>query len=189
MSIGPNVVSLPTVTAFPPSSVDDLPRTPTDIATSARIFGATCGPFALAAVLGTFACEVMRFFPYFPQRTHTTAVDMEYALECCGARYSRVTARLPETGVALLQLTGPWTDHPGAARHAQTMTHWIATRAEFIFDVNVGDWLERDEWIANAANTWVDFVPKATGWRPLVAFALTPQPFQFSPFGRVPARA
>ena len=182
-------MSLSTVTAFLPLSLDELPRAPADIVTSARVFSATCGPFALAAVLGTFACEVMRFFPYFPKRTYTTAADMEYALQCCGARFFRDTGLLPEIGVSLLQLTGPWTDHPGAARHAQTMTHWVATRGEFLYDVNVGDWLERDEWIANAADTWIASVPKATGWRPLVAFTLTPQPFRFSPFGRVPSRA
>ena len=182
-------MSLSTVTAFLPLSLDALPRAPADIAISTRIFGATCGPVALAAVLGTFTCEVMRFFPYFPQRAHTTAADMEYALQCCGARFYREGSLLAETGVTLLQLTGPWTDHPGAARHAQTMTHWVATRSGFLFDVNVGDWLERDEWIGNAASAWVNAVPKATGWRPLVAFALTPQPFRFSPFGRVPVRA
>lgn len=182
-------MNLSTVTAFLPSSLDELPRAPADITMSGRIFGATCGPFALAAVLGTFACEVMRFFPYFPQRTHTTVADMEYALQCSGARFYRADALLPETGVTLLQLTGPWTEHPGAVRHAQTMTHWVATRGEFLFDVTMGDWLEREEWISNAANAWVESVPKATGWRPLVAFTLTPQPFQFSPFGRVPARA
>lgn len=182
-------MSLPTVTAFITSSLDELPRNPPDVAIAARVFGATCGPVALAAVLGTFACEVMRFFPYFPIRTHTGWADMEYALQCCGARYLRQDAVLTDTGLTLLQLTGPWTEHPGAVRHAYTQTHWVATRGTYLYDVNVGDWLEREEWTEHAVQAWIDAVPKATGWRPLRSFALTPQPFHFSPFGRVPMRA
>lgn len=182
-------MSLTTVTAFLSTSLDELPRNPPDVAMAARIFGATCGPIALAAVLGTFAAEVMRFFPYFPGRTHTTAADMEYALQCCGARYQRQDDLMPEIGLSLLQLTGPWTEHPGAARHAYTHMHWVATHGDFLYDVNVGDWIERDEWTSHAVSAWIVTVPKATGWRPLRSFTLTPQPFQFSPFGRVPMRA
>lgn len=155
---------------------------------SARIFGATCGPIALAAILGTFTCEVMKFFPHFPERAHTTITDMEYALYWCGASYHRHDAVIPTFGLALLQITGPWSEHSGAARHAYTYTHWIATRGAYLYDVNIGDWLERDEWADYAARTWIKRIPKATGWRPLRSIALAPQPFQFSPFGRVPSR-
>lgn len=182
-------VTLTKVNAFDADLLGDLPRLPADLVTSEKVFGATCGPMALAAVLGTFVCEVMRFFPYFPERTHTTPRDMAYALASCGAFHTPIRREFPTIGVAMIQIDGPWTLHPGAGRHALLYRHWIACSGRFVFDSNVGDWLERDEWLNAGIFAWLNGIPKATGWHPRQAFELAPQSFQFSPFGRVPIRS
>lgn len=181
-------VTLSKVTAFDTDPLADLPRLPPDLVTAAKVFGANCGPMALAAVLGTFVCEVMRFFPYFPERTHTTPSDMAYALGACGAGHQRMRKALPTIGVGMIQIEGPWTLHPGAGRHALIYRHWIACSGRYIYDCNLDDWLERDEWMRAGVFSWLSGIPKATGWHPRVAFELAPHSFQFSPFGRVPLR-
>lgn len=176
------------VTAFESLPEDGLPRVPPDILQSARTFNATCGPVSLAAVLGTFVIEVMRYFPEFPQRHHTTSADMAYALKLCGAEFSPNDSNLPHTGVALVQLEGPWTN-AGAPVVAQlSYTHWVALRGRYVFDPNLEDWIERDEWIARGAMQWMRTVRGCLGFRVRTGFAIAPEPFQFWPYGRVPAR-
>ncbi len=176
------------VIAFESIPEDGLPRVPPDILQSGRMFNATCGPISFAAVLGTFVCEVMRFFPDFPQRHHTTAADMVHALKMCGAEFTHVANQLPHTGVALIQLEGPWTN-PGAPVTAQLLyTHWVGVRGDFIFDPCLEDWIERDEWLANGAKQWMSAVKRCSGFRVRDGYSVVPRPFQFWPYGRVPAR-
>lgn len=176
------------VTAFESLPDDSLPRVPPDIQQSARIFNATCGPISFAAVLGTFVVEVMRYFPEFPQRHHTTAADMVYALQHCGAEFTPVDSTLPHTGVALIQLEGPWTN-PGSPVVAQlSYTHWVALRGEYVFDSNLEDWIEREEWLARGGMQWMSTVKDCSGFRVRTGYSILPRRFQFWPYGRVPAR-
>lgn len=176
------------VVAFEISPEDGLPRVPPDILQSARVFNATCGPISFAAVLGTFVCEVMRYFPEFPQRHHTTAGDMVYALKSCGAEFAHVGDQLPHTGIALIQLEGPWTN-PGAPIAAQlSYTHWVGVRGDFVFDPNLEDWIERDEWLNRGAAQWMSGVKRCSGFRVRDGYSVVPRPFQFWPYGRVPEK-
>lgn len=176
------------VVAFESLPEDGLPRVPPDILQSERAFNATCGPISFAAVLGTFVIEVMRYFPEFPQRHHTTAADMVYALKNCGAEFTHAGEQLPHTGMALIQMEGPWTK-PGVPVPAQLCyTHWIGVRGDYIFDPCLEDWIERDEWLAQGAMQWMSAVKGCSGFRVREAYSVIPRAFQFWPYGRVPSR-
>ena len=175
--------------AFKNDQTDELPGLPPDIIQSIQELGATCGPMSLAAVFGTSVVEVMRFFPDFPERDHVTWADMRYALTCSGAEAFAVRTPLPSVGVALVQLEGAWT-RPGVPMRAQLRyTHWIGCRNGFVFDLNVGDWLETDEWLTRGAWSWLQNVEGCTGFSIRGAYAITPRRFEFSPYGRVPRRS
>lgn len=176
------------ITAFKSPPADGLPRVPPDIQMAAYKFGANCGPVSLAAVTGTFVYTLMRYFPEFPQRDHTTAADMKYALTHCGALFQEVGKGLPNVGVALIQLEGPWTKPGVPAVASLCYTHWIGCYGDYIFDLNIGDWLERNEWTTSGARSWMQTVPRCENWSVRSGLAITPQPFQFSPYGRVPPR-
>jgi hypothetical protein len=177
-----------TTVAFKDERTDALPVVPPDIGQSIQELGATCGPVSVAAVFGTSVVEVMRFFPGFPQKNWVTSADMRYALDCAGARWERRSC-LPRIGVALIQLEGPWTS-PGAPVRAQLgQTHWVACRNGYVLDLNIGDWLEMEEWLCRGAASWMQSVPRCTGFSLREAFDITPQRFEFSPYGRVPRRS
>lgn len=179
-----------TSTAFKQLAADSLPPVPPDILQSAREFRATCGPVSLAALLGTTVIEVMRFFPEFPQRDYATQADMVYALQSCGARFqAEVDPSLPIDGVSLVQIEGHWT-RPGVPIRAQLRyTHWVACRCGYIFDQNIGDWLESSEWLNRGAATWMEAIPGFNGFRIRTGLSVMPQRFEFSPYGRVPRRS
>lgn len=174
--------------AFKDERIDALPALPPDIVQSIQELGATCGPVSVAGVFGTSVVEVMRFFPGFPDQDWVTWADMRYALDCAGAVCEKRSV-LPHVGVALIQLEGPWTN-PGAPERAQLCyTHWIACRNGYVLDLNIGDWLEKDEWFLRGAASWMQSVPKCTGFSLRGALAITPRRFEFSPYGRVPRRS
>ncbi len=175
--------------AFDNYCADGLPRVPPDIAQCARLLQANCGPVSLAAVLGTTVIEVMKFFPHFPRRDYTTLADMHYALSCISAMSSPSGNDFPSTGMALVQLDGPWTVVGVPVRAQLRYTHWVACRSGFLFDINVGDWIEIDEWTNRGAMSWMKSVRQCTGFHPRAALSITPQRFEFSPFGRVPLRS
>jgi len=183
----PHLTSMKTI-AFEPLSADGLPRVPSDIGQSAFVFGANCGPVSVAALLGTQVIEVMKFFPEFPSRDYTTAADMRYALQCCGASHETWGDGLPPDGVALVQLHGPWTKPGSPVRNQLRYTHWVACRAGYVFDLNIGDWLEQSEWMANGAMSWMRSVKNCCGFGLREAHVIKPRRFEFSPFGRVPLR-
>jgi len=174
--------------AFRDERLDTLPALPPDIAQSVQELGATCGPVSLAGVFGTSVVEVMRFFPGFPAQNWVTSGDMRYALDCAGAEWQKC-ATLPAIGVALIQLEGPWTA-PGVPVRAQLAhTHWIAARNGYMLDLNIGDWLDVDEWLRRGAASWMRAVRQCSGFSIRGAFAITPRRFEFSPYGRVPRRS
>lgn len=174
--------------AFKDERIDALPALPPDIVQSIQELGATCGPVSVAGVFGTSVVEVMRFFPGFPDQDWVTWADMRYALDCAGAVCEKRSV-LPHVGVALIQLEGPWTN-PSAPERAQLCyTHWIACRNGYVLDLNIGDWLEKDEWFLRGAASWMQSVPKCTGFSLRGALAITPRRFEFSPYGRVPRRS
>lgn len=174
--------------AFENYKAGDLPRVPPDINQAFRVLKLNCGPVSLAALLGTPVIEVNKFFPQFPERDYTTQADMEYALSALKIETTQAEGTLPDTGVALIQMDGPWSK-PGAPIRAQLRyTHWIASMNGFAFDLNVGDWIEREEWWKCGAMSWMREVPKCVGFHVRSSIAVTPRPFEFSPFGRIPKR-
>lgn len=175
------------VTAFQPLERDAIPRVPSDISQSAKLFRANCGPISFAALLGTQVIEVMRFFPQFPDRDYTNEGDMFYALESCGSTHEKWTG-LPESGVALVQLEGPWTGAGVPLPSQLRYTHWIACLSGFVFDLNIGDWLLRTEWETRGAMGWMRAVKNCTGYHVRSAHRVSTERLEFSPFGRVPRR-
>lgn len=107
---------------------------PSDIEKAHRLYGATCGPCSLAALVRRDACDLRDVFPTFPETQFTNMPMMTRAIQSLGLSCSR-TADWPQKGVALL--CGP-TDY-----HSR---HWIAVQDNFVYEVSLDTWLPRIVW-------------------------------------------
>lgn len=116
----------------------------------------SCGPAALAAVLGKSladirpACELVNF----PARGYMNVSMMREAIRHAGGLYREICHaadypfNYPCKGLVRIQFGGPWiqTDGQGRkkpARWAAQHTHWVASWIQgvgkhFIFDINSG---------------------------------------------------
>jgi hypothetical protein len=128
--------------------------TPADVLEAHRAWGATCGPAALAAVLGIPVMELQRHF----QKPWTTPTVMQEAVEARKQPWATHSGpKLPGEvlrGVAFVQLHGEAWDK-AAEREKYRHTHWIGIAREgvqrrlFIYDVNAGaagGWVFAEEW-------------------------------------------
>lgn len=119
---------------------------PNDIEEAARRFKANCGPAAFAALTRKPICSIMPFFPQFPEKTWTTKSVMLTAIQDANLTAKDCGETLPNIGVALLQILGPWSKirlHPGAAL---SRTHWVAVQGENFYDINWDGWLPQAVW-------------------------------------------
>ena len=160
---------------------------PVDVDLCMRLFSANCGPASFAALTGLLVTEIMRFFPHFPESSHTNIPQMNAALSACGIRAADGGNDWPQNGLCLLQICGPWTDRgwPGAAcRHR----HWVAVRNGYVYDVNVNQWLTKKRWESTVMSKLAAAHPRSTGWRLSKALSVEVQPVAFPEFSSLDRR-
>src|SRR5438270_5959575 len=153
-------VTLERTGTLPPRSL----RAPSDVRLAHELFGANCGPAALAAALSLQVCDVMVLFEQFPDRPYTYLSKMREVLHDLGLCFDE-RPRMPGFGLALIQMDGPWTDLPGAGRCSARSTHWAAVSGDRIYDLNADNWVSRSDWEATTLPVLISTYSRATGWR------------------------
>lgn len=119
---------------------------PADVNEAAAQYSANCGPASFAAITRRPVSEVMEFFEQFPEKPWTSRSQMRNALTSANLDWHECGAELPNIGLALVQLIGPWSKpgiHPGASL---SRTHWIAVVHGAFYDINWEGWLPQDVW-------------------------------------------
>ena len=139
---------------------------PTDLSIASVVFGANCGPAALAACLGKEVAEIMRYLPHFEDESkrYTTLTSMKAALRAASVIFEVKKHQSPVHGMALIQWTGPWTQKHFFSRWSLRYTHWIAIDGEMIYDDYNGIWQPRDEWAKNVVPAYLCEIPQAASW-------------------------
>lgn len=151
-----------------------------DAVKAADVWGANCGPGALAGVLGLSLDDVRPHLPGFDQKRYTNPKMMRAALDSLAVSYQWKVGRLglfPSFGLARVQWDGPWTKPGVPPAAAYWHTHWVASampdrsvpnpKDVQIFDINaicVGGWIDLVEWSTQLV-PWLlkQCEPKATG--------------------------
>lgn len=131
-----------------------------------------CGPAAFGAIAGIPSDEVAQYFPNSNERLWTNRQHMEKALQSFGWRFTRVSDAWPQLGLCLVHWRGPWTKSQFAAA-IMPRTHWVAVVDEYVFDVNWGGWLPRENWEDIVVSDLIRRHHKADGWEPLTAYEIT----------------
>jgi hypothetical protein len=147
------------------------PFTFEEVEAAATIWGANCGPGALAAVLGRRLEEIRPHLGDFECKRYTNPRLMFAALRSLGVDWRVAAEDWPDHGLIRVQWEGPWTA-PGVPMRARyRQTHWIGSRTGKsgveIFDINcmsVGGWVHLAEW-RDFVVPWLlrDCHPKANG--------------------------
>lgn len=146
-------------------------RAPTDTALAHRLFGANCGPNALAALLSLDVIDVMCHFTHFPDVPHTNIPKMKEVLDRASIDYEP-GSDVPRSGLVLIEVLGSWNAHPASQRWTPRLTHWVALSEGYVFDVNVGEWKAWDDWKAVYAPQLVERKRGGTGWRIKRSYAI-----------------
>lgn len=107
---------------------------PRDTWKAHQLFGATCGPCALAAAIRRDVCELREAFPTFPEKQFTNLTMMAQAIRSLGLQ-GRRTIEWPTNGLALI--SGPERYHS---------RHWLAVHQDFVYEVSLETWLPRLLW-------------------------------------------
>lgn len=132
-----------------------LKFTKEDVDIAADVWGANCGPVALAAVAGISLDRARECMGDFERKRYTNPTLMREALiatRICH-RHVRNPVSWPAFGLARIQWGGPWTKRGVPPRAAYRHTHWVgsrsAMRGTIIFDVNAmseGGWIPLSTW-------------------------------------------
>jgi hypothetical protein len=129
---------------------------PPDVAEAYDAWRATCGPAAMAALLGKPVMAVRECFPGFKGYCNPTV--MQAALDAAGVKWHATTLQYywPVNGLAFVQFEGSWLQPGVPVGAAYRRTHWVSVRSRNIctgtklppavYDVNAGKWLTRPEW-------------------------------------------
>ena len=149
---------------------------------------ASCGPAALAALLGRSLADIRHAFPRQTEAsTWTNLAMMGRALAALGARHSATgtapdlehPAKLwPRHGLVLIQFCGSWSQMPVSHPAQLQRSHWIAVMnargaslsyEPAVFDINLvaaghSGWVTREGWDRTVAPQLAEhFGKKATG--------------------------
>lgn len=122
-----------------------MPPPPTDMEEANQTLGAMCGHGALAAALSISVADAVR---YLQKPGWINVPLMKEGIECAGFRWERVDKPGPyQTGLILVQFTGPWTEPGVPVKVACQHRHWVAARRSFIWDSNMPYiWQTQSEW-------------------------------------------
>lgn len=116
-----------------------------------RVWGANCGPGALAVTLGMTLEEVRPFLGEFERRGYMSPTMMFDALKAAKRTWRVVKpADWVRRGLVRVQWEGPWTAPGANPRWAYGHTHWVASAIDVragvcVFDIN-GGWYRLAEW-------------------------------------------
>lgn len=139
---------------------------PKDVEISSIVFGANCGPAALAASLSRDIADVMRYLPHFEDenKRYTTLTKMKAALVAASIPFEVRKKTYPSRGLALVQWTGPWTEKHFFSKWSLRYTHWIAVDGPMIYDIHCRCWLPIEAWESDVVPTYLKELPQAAGW-------------------------
>ena len=116
---------------------------PPDIDEAYDQWRASCGPCALAALLGMKVQEVRRYLPGVEQRVYCNVTQLKAALDAAGVHYRSIGPRLPKRGLVFVQ----WSGHDDKPIKVQyRFTHWVAIEAETVFEVNAPELVSWAAW-------------------------------------------
>lgn len=141
-----------------------VPPFPQDADEANAALGATCGHFALAAVLGDSVMKTAKFFfdaLVVKGRSWINLPMMHAALTSTGREWRSIGREWPQHGLVLIQFLGSWMNPGVPAAAACRHTHWVATAGGMVADVNAEDWLTRSAWEECVPQL---FPRRATGW-------------------------
>lgn len=146
---------------------------PPDVDAAHEMMNATCGPAALAAFIGEpVTTTVKKYFPDFSGRC--SGQKMEAALVLAGWGYRTAWRKWPVFGLCWLNLEGPWCA-PGLPWGARlSKSHWVAVKADHVYDVNTRLWQPRPQWELEVMHPWIADTKNATGWRVLKGIEVHP---------------
>lgn len=145
---------------MPAERSSDALYLPPDLDDARKRWRAMCGHGALAAALGV---PVNAVRPYFDKGGWVNIPIMKEALNRSGCRWRRVDRpEAGQTGVALIQFLGPWSDPGVSPAEACRYRHWVAARGGLVWDVNWPEWQSHDIWKARLREELLP--PNATGW-------------------------
>lgn len=155
----------------PRFTVDDAER-------AYDVWGANCGPGAIAAMCGLTLDEVRPFMGDFETKHYTNPTLMWDVLHRLGITFTRRVGNLgrdnwPTYGLCRIQWEGPWTKAGVPARAAYRYTHWVGAmtdpaRGVGVFDINMinngSGWASLKDW-AEMLVPWLlqECVPRANG--------------------------
>ena len=145
-------------------------KPPANVEEAITDYGARCGPISFAAITGLPADDSLRFFPESQFRPWTSRNDMNRAFRESGRECSR-KSEWPTVGLCLVQFTGPWTERNFPAASLQH-THWIAVLGAYVYDINWGGWLPRENWEEIVLADLLNARPAADGWCLLASYEL-----------------
>lgn len=152
-----------------------VPKSPRDVDAQHDLWGANCGPTALAAILGISVAEVRPLVERVQGgsfKGYMHAGHLLDTLKLAGKTVRRIECsyqeiRWPEDqGLCVLQFDGPWC-LPGANPRARfRYTHSITAAAGglLVYDGNAQVWLRRGDWEAKVMADLVAGTKRCTGW-------------------------
>lgn len=145
------------------------------------MWGANCGPGAVAAIMGMSLEAVHPHFDAvdFGNKRYTSPGMMWDVLRSIGRPWRTHTGKLPHLpryGLARVQWEGPWTEPGANPRWAYRQTHWIGARTNGplghlddvgIFDVNAlangTGWCSLHDWASTIVPFILQSYPRASG--------------------------
>lgn len=150
---------------------------PTDVDEQHEVWGASCGPAAVAALLSREVAAVRSLFEPWPGYTNPTLIKQAITRAGFSARAS--TERSVLNGLGFVQWEGPW--EAGGARAAYRQTHWVALARRpcrnaapsslvelYVYDTAAGEeggWVSIGAFSALITPLYLERKPGATGWR------------------------
>ncbi|HEY1189889.1 MAG TPA: hypothetical protein VGE74_19725 [Gemmata sp.] len=141
---------------------------PSDVYAAHVLWGANCGPAALAAVLGRELSGVRELFPRFPDKPWCNPTQMKAAIDAAGVPWSvlnrQFNPRSPKPVLAFLQIEGPWCAPGVPIGAAYRHTHWVGLSGPMVYDVNFAEWLTSVDWATEIMPLILAGTKGATGW-------------------------
>jgi hypothetical protein len=137
------------------------------------VWGANCGPIAIAAMCGWHIDELRAEMGDFESKRYTNPTLMWEVLNRIGAQYRLVKPpdAWPNYGLVRIQWEGPWTEPNVPMRARYRQTHWIgaqrANGAVGIFDCNAfangTGWCSEADWETVIVPAILEMYPRASG--------------------------
>lgn len=138
-----------------------------------KVWGANCGPMALAFALQIGMDAVRPLIPDFEAKRYTSPTMMKAALANAGRKFVSVEPKLElafldmgQPALVRVQWHGPWTAPGSNPRWAYGYTHWITTwrqeQSKLVFDCNGGAMTLAD-WEREIVPAITGSIKRATG--------------------------